>query len=54
MYTNIETLTAERNPGATASVFASSVEKLTNGLRINRALSVRRDDEEYKRRGGGL
>lgn len=35
--TNIEALNDQRNLSATASVFARSVEKLSNGLRINRA-----------------
>jgi flagellin len=35
--TNIEALNAQRNLSATASVFAKSVEKLSSGLRINRA-----------------
>ncbi|HEX7490536.1 MAG TPA: flagellin [Candidatus Limnocylindrales bacterium] len=35
--TNIEALNAQRNLTATASKYASSVEKLSSGLRINRA-----------------
>ena len=35
--TNIEALNAQRNLTATANKFASSVEKLSSGLRINRA-----------------
>ena len=35
--TNIEALNAQRNLSATANTFASSVEKLSSGLRINRA-----------------
>jgi flagellin len=35
--TNIEALNAQRNLSATANSFASSVEKLSSGLRINRA-----------------
>ena len=35
--TNIEALNAQRNLGVTARSFASSVEKLSSGLRINRA-----------------
>ena len=35
--TNIEALNAQRNLSATAAKFASSVEKLSSGLRINRA-----------------
>ena len=35
--TNIEALNAQRNLGVTANAFASSVEKLSSGLRINRA-----------------
>jgi flagellin len=35
--TNIEALNAQRNLSATASKYASSVEKLSSGLRINRA-----------------
>ena len=35
--TNIEALTAQRNLSATATTFASSVEKLSSGLRITRA-----------------
>jgi flagellin len=35
--TNIEALNAERNLTATAAKYASSVEKLSSGLRINRA-----------------
>jgi flagellin len=35
--TNIEALNAQRNLTATAAVFAKSVEKLSSGLRINRA-----------------
>ena len=35
--TNIEALNAQRNLGATAAQFAKSVEKLSSGLRINRA-----------------
>jgi flagellin len=35
--TNIEALNAERNLNATAATFAKSVEKLSSGLRINRA-----------------
>jgi flagellin len=35
--TNIEALDAQRNLSATASTFAKSVEKLSSGLRINRA-----------------
>ena len=35
--TNIEALNAQRNLSATAAVFAKSVEKLSSGLRINRA-----------------
>jgi flagellin len=35
--TNIEALNAQRNLSATSSVFAKSVEKLSSGLRINRA-----------------
>jgi len=35
--TNIEALNAQRNLSAIASVFAKSVEKLSSGLRINRA-----------------
>src|SRR3990170_3981327 len=35
--TNIEALNAQRNLGATAAIFAKSVERLSSGLRINRA-----------------
>ena len=35
--TNIEALNAQRNLSATAATFAKSVEKLSSGLRINRA-----------------
>jgi flagellin len=35
--TNIEAMNAQRNLGATASVFATSVERLSSGLRITRA-----------------
>jgi flagellin len=35
--TNIEALNAQRNLSATANTFATSVEKLSSGLRINRA-----------------
>jgi flagellin len=35
--TNIEALNAQRNIGVTANAFAKSVEKLSSGLRINRA-----------------
>ena len=35
--TNIEALNAQRNLSATAAKYASSVEKLSSGLRINRA-----------------
>jgi flagellin len=35
--TNIEALNAQRNLGVTAGKYASSVEKLSSGLRINRA-----------------
>ena len=35
--TNIEALNAERNLSATALTFSKSVEKLSSGLRINRA-----------------
>ncbi len=35
--TNIEALNAQRNLGATALAFGKSVEKLSSGLRINRA-----------------
>jgi flagellin len=35
--TNIEALNAQRNLGTTAASFAKSVEKLSSGLRINRA-----------------
>jgi flagellin len=35
--TNIEALNAQRNLGVTANSFAGSVEKLSSGLRINRA-----------------
>jgi len=35
--TNIEALNAQRNLGVTAARYASSVEKLSSGLRINRA-----------------
>jgi flagellin len=35
--TNIEALNAQRNLGVTANAYASSVEKLSSGLRINRA-----------------
>jgi flagellin len=35
--TNIEALNAQRNLSATAATFASSVEKLSSGLRITRA-----------------
>ena len=35
--TNIEALNAQRNLSTTANAFASSVEKLSSGLRINRA-----------------
>ena len=35
--TNVEALNAQRNLGATSLVFAKSVEKLSSGLRINRA-----------------
>ena len=35
--TNIEALNAQRNLSVTASKYASSVEKLSSGLRINRA-----------------
>ncbi|HEX7490254.1 MAG TPA: flagellin [Candidatus Limnocylindrales bacterium] len=35
--TNIEAMSAQRNLGVTAGRFASSVEKLSSGLRINRA-----------------
>jgi flagellin len=35
--TNIEALNAQRNLSATATVFGKSVEKLSSGLRINRA-----------------
>ncbi|MBA3876314.1 MAG: flagellin [Anaerolinea sp.] len=35
--TNIEALNAQRNLGATATAFSKSVEKLSSGLRINRA-----------------
>ena len=35
--TNIEALNAQRNLGMTATQFAKSVEKLSSGLRINRA-----------------
>ena len=35
--TNIEALNGQRNLSATASVFARSVERLSSGLRINRA-----------------
>jgi len=35
--TNIEALNAQRNLGVTANAFAKSVEKLSSGLRINRA-----------------
>jgi flagellin len=35
--TNIEALNAQRNLGVTANSFAASVEKLSSGLRINRA-----------------
>jgi len=35
--TNIEALNAQRNLSVTANAFASSVEKLSSGLRINRA-----------------
>ena len=35
--TNIEALNAQRNLGVTATKYASSVEKLSSGLRINRA-----------------
>jgi flagellin len=35
--TNIEALNAQRNIGITAASFAKSVEKLSSGLRINRA-----------------
>ena len=35
--TNIEALNAQRNIGVTANSFAKSVEKLSSGLRINRA-----------------
>jgi flagellin len=35
--TNIEALNAQRNLSATADTFANSVEKLSSGLRINRA-----------------
>jgi flagellin len=35
--TNIEALNAQRNLGATAAAFGKSVEKLSSGLRINRA-----------------
>ena len=35
--TNTEALNAQRNLSATGSAFASSVEKLSSGLRINRA-----------------
>src|ERR1035437_5151516 len=35
--TNIEALNAQRNLSATASAFAKTVEKLSSGLRINRA-----------------
>ena len=35
--TNVEALNAQRNLGMTSLVFAKSVEKLSSGLRINRA-----------------
>jgi flagellin len=35
--TNVEALNAQRNLGITASMFGKSVEKLSSGLRINRA-----------------
>ena len=35
--TNIEAMNAQRNLGATASAFATSVERLSSGLRITRA-----------------
>lgn len=35
--TNIEALNAQRNLGSTATAFSKSVEKLSSGLRINRA-----------------
>jgi flagellin len=35
--TNIEAVNAQRNLGVTANAFAKSVEKLSSGLRINRA-----------------
>src|SRR5438067_12342859 len=35
--TNVEAFNAQRNLGATAAVYAKSVEKLSSGLRINRA-----------------
>jgi flagellin len=35
--TNIEALNAQRNIGVTANAYAKSVEKLSSGLRINRA-----------------
>jgi flagellin len=37
IYTNIEALNAQRNLSAMGSAFARSVEKLSSGLRINRA-----------------
>jgi len=37
IYTNIEALDAQRNLSATSLTFAKSVEKLSSGLRINRA-----------------
>ncbi len=37
IYTNIEALNAQRNLSATALTFSKSVEKLSSGLRINRA-----------------
>src|SRR5512140_1042308 len=37
IFTNIEALNAQRNLGVTAGKYASSVEKLSSGLRINRA-----------------
>ncbi|HEY8475935.1 MAG TPA: flagellin FliC, partial [Chloroflexota bacterium] len=35
--TNIEALNAQRNLSLTAATFAKSVERLSSGLRINRA-----------------